>query len=302
MYLITGASGFVGSRLVSALKKSNNEVRLMSRTKIHGFESIVCDFKSQKIPEGIFNGVDTVFHLAGFAHDLGSSNKLKNYYQEINFEATKRLAEQASQSGVKKFIFLSSVKAGGVALTNKLLNETDQNTPRDIYGKSKRDAELEVLNISKNCSMDVTIIRSSLVYGPGMKGNLKIMLNGIKRGWFPPLPETGNQRSLVHIDDLVRALIFVSKDKRANDEIFILTDGNSYSSRDIYDSMCTVLDKKIPNWSAPLIFFKIFSILSNENQYKVNKIFSDENYSSNKINSLGFETTRTLLEMNETSF
>ena len=107
-----------------------------------------------------------------------------------------------------------------------------------------------------------SIVRHSLVFGPGIKGNLRMMISGIDKGWFPPLPETGNHRSMIHVDDLVRALILVANDERANGEIFIATDGQTYSSREIYEDMCPVLGKPVPQWSVPKSFFDLAGSVS----------------------------------------
>ena len=150
--------------------------------------------------------------------------------------------------------------------------------------------------------MNVSIVRPSLVYGPDLKGNLCMMMSRIEKGWFPPLPEIKNRRSMIHVDDLVRVLLLVAKDERANGEIFIATDGNPYSSREIYDAMCHVLKKPVPKWSVPKFLFDIIGLMSPSLQFKVDKLLGDECYSSDKLQSLGFKARRSLREMNETAF
>jgi len=150
--------------------------------------------------------------------------------------------------------------------------------------------------------MDVSIIRPSLVYGPDVKGNLQLMLEGVKEGWFPPLPKTGNRRSMIHVDDLVRAIIMVTEDKRANGEIFIVTDGLPYSSREIYHVMCKISGKSIPKWSVPKVLFDIASLVSPRVKYKINKLLGDECYSSAKLEALGFKPKKSIRDMNETDF
>jgi len=115
-----------------------------------------------------------------------------------------------------------------------------------------------------------------------MKGNLHAMLLGIEKGWFPPLPMIENRRSMVHVDDLVRAILLVAKDNRTNGEIFIVTDGNPYSSREIYEVMCGVLGKSIPRWKLPKFFFKVVALINLNMKYKVDKLLEDEYYSSEK--------------------
>ncbi len=300
--LVTGGTGFIGSRHIINLVSNGINVRLLSRRKVEGFETVICDFQSDSIPNDALLGIDIVFHIAGFSHDMRDANQIKDLYQKVNIDATVALAKLAVKSGVKKFIFVSSVKAGGMTTLRQCTKETDQGKPDGVYGETKREAELKLLAIGRESGMHVSIIRPSLVYGPSVKGNFELMLSGIKKGWFPPLPETGNRRSMIHVDDLVRAILLVEEDDRANGEIFIATDGKLYSSRQIYNAMCNVIGKKIPSWSVPKLVFDIVALTSPRIRYKVDKLLGDECYSSEKLESLGFIAKRTLGEMNETSF
>jgi UDP-glucose 4-epimerase len=297
--LITGVTGFIGRKLINIL---DGEIRALSREKHSDYDTVVCDLQSEVIPDHALNNVNTVFHLAGFAHDLRDASKIADLYYKVNVGATVQLANLAVKSGVKRFIFVSSVKAGGAPPLGVCANEKDQKDTKDVYGKTKREAELELLKIGKESGMHVSIIRPSLVYGPNTKGNLKLMLAGVKKGWFPPLPETGNRRSMIHVDDLVRAILLVAEDKRANGEIFIATDGIPHSSREIYNAMFSVVGKSIPKWSVPKILFDIASLISPRIKYKINKLLGDECYSSAKLEALGFKAKKSLKDMNETDF
>ena len=300
--LVTGSGGFVGQRLVGALKQSDSEIRVLSRKNNSDYDTVICDFQSETIPIRALNNVSTIFHLAGLAHDLRDTNKVEDLYYKVNVEATVQLANLALESGVKRFVFVSSVKAGGASSIGKCANEGSLNDPEGIYGKTKREAELRLLEIGKESGMHVSIIRPSLVYGPNVKGNLKLMLSGVERGWFPPLPETGNRRSMIHVDDLVRAILLVAEDKRANGEIFIATDGTPHSSREIYSAICNIAGKPIPKWSVPKFLFNLIALTSPKIKYKVDKLLGDECYSSGKLEALGFKSQKTLKDMNETSF
>jgi len=301
-YLVTGSTGFIGSRLLGLLNTIECDVRLLARSKVNNYETVVCNLEQDRISKHALESVDTVFHLAGFAHDMQDPSKVEDLYRVINVDGTVELARLAVESGVKRFVFISSVKAGGGLTSGKCINESDQNEPEGVYGKSKREAELKLLKIGKESDMHVSIIRPSLVYGPEVKGNLQLMLTGIKKGWFPPLPEMGNRRSMIHVDDLVRAILLVSEDERANGEVFIATDGMPHSSREIYNAMCNVEGKPIPKWSVPKFLFNLVATISPKIRYKVDKLLGDECYSSEKLEALGFKAQRTLKEMNETSF
>jgi UDP-glucose 4-epimerase len=296
---ITGVTGFIGQKLAIAIRRP---IKVLSRVKHPIYDSVVCNLGKNPIPDSALEGVDTVFHLAGFSHDFRDADKILNLYRQVNVDATIELARLAVRSSVKKFIFVSSVKAGGGCIPRKCVGEIDQGIPEGIYGETKRDAELELLKIGKEFGMHVSIIRPSLVYGPEVKGNLQLMLAGIKKGWFPPLPETGNRRSMIHVDDLVRAILLVADDDRANEEIFIATDGVPHSSREIYSAMCNIVGKSTPKWSVPKILFDMVSLLSPRIKYKVDKLLGDECYSSAKLEALGFKAQKTLKDMNETSF
>lgn len=297
--LITGATGFIGRKLANAV---DGEIRVLSRAKHSDYDTIVCDLQSEVIPDQALNNINTVFHLAGFTHDMRDASKISDLYYKVNVNATVQLANLAVRSGVKRFVFVSSVKAGGNPPLGTCANEKDQQNTEDVYGKTKREAELKLLEIGKESGMHVSIVRPSLVYGPNVKGNLQLMLSGIKAGWFPPLPETGNKRSMIHVDDLVRAILLVADDDRANGEIFIATDGTPHSSREIYNAMCSVLNKSIPKWSVPKILFDMASLVNPRIKYKLNKLLGDECYSSSKLEALGFKAKKTLKDMNETSF
>jgi UDP-glucose 4-epimerase len=300
--LVTGATGFIGKKLISLLERAGEDIRIISRKQHPNYNSVVCDFSSEDIPINSLDSVNTVFHLAGFAHDMRNPLAIENTYQRINVEFTIQLAELAAKSKVKSFVFVSSVKASGGLNFEKCIDESDGYEPEGIYGKTKRQAEIKLLEIGNKSGMHVSIIRPSLVYGPNVKGNLGKMQSAINRGFFPPLPETGNRRSMVHVDDLVRSLVFVASNGFTNGEIFIVTDGNPYSSRDIYKIMCKALGKNIPSWYMPRFFFEMVAFLSPKLKYKINKLLGDEYYSSKKIELIGFKVEKKLKDINETSF
>jgi nucleoside-diphosphate-sugar epimerase len=301
-FFITGSTGFIGKRLINAIDAIGGRVRVLSRNNHPYYETVVCNLESGLLPSNALDGVDVVFHLAGFAHDIRDASKISGLYYKVNVNATVQLANLAVRSGVKSFVFVSSVKAGGSPTLGTCANEKDQKSIEDVYGKTKYEAELKLLKIGNESGMHVSIIRPSLVYGPKVKGNLQLMLAGIKKGWFPPLPETGNKRSMIHVDDLVRAILLVAEDDRADGEIFIATDGIPHSSREIYNAMCGVTGKSIPKWSVPKILFDIASLASPRIKYKINKLLGDECYSSAKLEALGFKAKKSLKDMNETDF
>lgn len=300
--LVTGANGFVGKHLIKQLDELKVSIRLLSRKNLLNYETIICDFEHELLPYSALESIDTVIHLAAYTHETNDDSKNTGIYKLINVDFTTQLAQLSRKAGVKRFIYLSSVKAGGKSIENNCSNENEQNEPKGEYAKSKRAAEINLLEIAKDSNMNVSIIRSSLVYGPNVKGNLSIMLSGISQGWFPPIPEVSNKRSMIHIHDLVRGIIFVINNKKTYGEIFIATDGKTYSSREIYNAMCQILDKPIPRWSIPKFLLDIASYTSKTNKNKIYKLLGDECYSSAKLNSLGFKANKSLGDINETGF
>jgi UDP-glucose 4-epimerase len=306
--LITGGDGFIGSRLCSEISRSNRIIKKIVR-KIKSNDSSEqheYNLGFDQVPEDVFDDVDTVFHLAGVTHDMGTSSIKDSLYYDVNVIATEQLAKTAAKKGVKNFIYISSVKAGGSPTFGKCMTEEDQEEPEGIYGRTKREAEIRLIEIGNKSAINISIIRPSLVYGPSVKGNLRKMLLGIKKGWFPPLPEIGNRRSMIHVDDLVDILLLVETDKRSNGEIFIATDGNSYSSNQIYRAMSKSLDKRIKNWVVPNVFFISLAKIGNVvnkllpfpfDSYSYQKLLGDECYSSKKIQTnLGFKASRSLFK------
>ena len=300
--LITGSTGFIGSRLVKCLDDLNYDILVVSRNPQSKYKSIICDLQNDEIPESILSGIDIVFHLAGISHDSPNKKNDENIYNKVNFDATIRLAKASILNNVKKFIFVSSVKAGGSSIQGQLMNENSESMPEGVYGKSKRKAELGLLKIAQKSNMIISIIRPALVYGPDVKGNLGKMISGINAGWFPPLPETGNSRSMIHVDDLVHAILFILNNKHTNREIFIATDGEFYSSRKIYEIISFSLNKSVSSWSVPKAFFDLAALTSFNIRYKINKIMGDEMYSSKKLQLLGFSAQKKLKDINKSSF
>ena len=299
---MTGATGFVGQHFIKCFKLEGYNIRAVSRKLIPGVETIICDFLKDDIPDNALKDIDIVFHLAGYAHDLKSESGIEQTYQKINVDITSKLLLLSVKNNVKKFIFVSSVKAGGNPVRGECAAEKDQNDPAGIYGKTKLEAELKVLEAGRKSDIHVSILRPALIYGPKVKGNLQLMMQGIKKGWFPPLPDVGNKRSMIHVDDVVQALLLLVNIQQANGEIFIATDGRTYSSRNIYETMCRVLGKSIPNWSVPKFLFSAIALISPNLSYKMDKLLGDECYSSEKLQSLGFKAQKELKQMNETDF
>jgi len=300
--LITGSTGFIGSRLLKFLdlKKFATREVLRKEDKVSN-DFVICNLESQQLDPLSFYDVDTVFHLAGQAHETINSLESRQSCEDINFTATINLAKQASHYGVKKFIYVSSVKAGRINIKDLNYKIHEDHDSKDFYGIIKRKTELKLLELNESSEMSISIVRPALVYGPNVKGNLRSLIDGIDKGWFPPIPENRNKKSLIHVDDLVRALFSLSKSKMSDGEIYTATDDYIYSSKEIYDSIRKSLGKKRTKWRVPYVFFNFISKIHPYFKIKIIKLMGDDYYANN-IKNIGFKAKLKLEHINEELF
>ena len=286
--LITGYSGFIGSRLAQVLKGYGEEILgISSKFRNSNKEIIACDLITDELKESYFEGVSVVIHLAAYAHDTKYGDNKISLCQKLNIDATIKLAKFSEKMNVGHFIFMSSVKAGSPNINN--YSDYIKSEPQGIYGVSKRKAEEALQSISSKSNMKIDIIRPALVYGPNMKGNLAKMYKAIEKGWFPPIPFIKNRRSMVHIDNLVNFIIKIARSRNKSSKIYVITDEREYSTREIYEVFCIISNRKIPKWGSPLFLFKIMSIFSNRLQEKFNKLFGDEYYVRTSSTDIGYQ-------------
>jgi nucleoside-diphosphate-sugar epimerase len=316
--LVTGATGFIGRRLVTALQERDAQVRALVRS----ISSAPPDWERVEIVAGdvadsaslirACAGIDTVIHAAGFAHaNAVNTPEFAARHWAINAEGTFRLLDTAVAAGVKRFIFLSSVKAVGEPEL-QLADECWNAPPETAYGQAKRAAEERVLAVGRTTGMQVVNLRPALVYGPGMKGNLPRLIEAVRRGWLPPLPETGNRRSLVHVDDVVQALLLAAALPMAAGQTYFVTDGQSYSGRELYRLIRRMLDLPEPRWTLPApVFYGVAGLadgllwLAGRRNHPVrialNQVLGGAGYDSSRIQrELGYRPEWTLVRYSET--
>lgn len=220
----------------------------MVRTTNASPGAVVADLLDPASLNAACRDVDCIFHCAGYAHAFNIADM--DAHRRINLEGTRNLLQAAANTGVKRFIFFSSVKAMAEPGT-ACVDEDWPGDPVTPYGRAKRAAEDAVLEAGVKFGMHVVNLRLAMVYGRGGRGNLERMARAIRAGWFPALPETGNQRSLVHVDDVVTAARLVAEMSAASGRTYILADARSYSGREIYDTIRFVLDMEPPRWRVP---------------------------------------------------
>jgi len=256
--LITGASGFIGRVLCQQLREQGVQVRAGMRQVAEGpwDEVVLFDLATQKLPADALAGVDTVFHLGGKAHALSETRQDEEEYFRINTEGAGALLEAAKSAGVRRFVFISSVKAMGEG-GDVCQDETVSCHPETPYGKSKLAAERLVLE--GGYVPEPVVLRLSMVYGASRKGNLPRMIEAVAKGRFPPLPEVGNRRSMVHVEDVVQAALLAAGKPAAVGQTYIVTDGQGCSTRQLYEWICEALDKPVPAWTIPTGLLKVLA-------------------------------------------
>jgi nucleoside-diphosphate-sugar epimerase len=253
--LVSGGTGFIGRALVRALRARGDQVRILSRAPCPP-DSAAADWHQGDMADpaslaGAARGCDRVFHLGGYAHATSRPYPAEvERHRAINREGTRALLEEALAAGVQAFVYVSSVKAGGEDPV-RCLDETNSIAPVDPYGVIKRECEELVLAGCAARGVHAAVIRPALVYGAGVKGNLASLAAAVRRGRLPPLPDTGNVRSMVDVRDLVAALLAAAERPAARGNIYIITDGEAYSSRRLYLALCRAQGKPLPRWSLP---------------------------------------------------
>lgn len=259
LLLVTGASGFIGRRLCRQLQSQGYRVRAMLRRDQSGpwDERVVSDLAAA-VPAQALQGVACVFHLAGKAHALSETRQEDAVYDAINSEGTRKLLAASRAAGVRHFVFFSSVKAMGEG-GETCLDENADLPPETPYGKSKLAAEKMVL--TGDYIPHPVVLRLSMVYGPTDKGNLPRMIEAIARGRFPPLPKITNRRSMIHVDDVIKAAVLAMQNQDAAGRTYILTDGQLYSTRQMYEWICQALGKTPPAWTVPLFALRTMALL-----------------------------------------
>jgi UDP-glucose 4-epimerase len=253
-YLVTGCTGFIGRHIVRFLNCRGSRIRGLSRQppRVAGSRSIELfegDLSRPDTLQGAAENIDTIIHAAGLAHAAATGPP--GIHSQITLEGTRHLLAEAEKCGVQCFIFISSIKAASEPGTG-CLDETATGFPLDEYGLSRRRAEELILEAGHRTGMHVCILRPALVYGPGCKGNLAGMLRWIDRGLFPPIPDTGNRRSMVDVRDLVHAVMLAVENEDTAGRTYFITDGEDYTTRRIYTAMCRALGKSVPKWSVPV--------------------------------------------------
>ncbi len=266
--LVTGAAGFVGREVVKQLLAKDLDVIATVRADTSVLPAGVQRFVAGDFAEPInwllaLQDVDVIIHTAARVHVMDDSvaDPLVEF-RKVNVDATLHLARQAVNAGVKRFIFISSIKVNGeMTSLDQQFKPDDSNIPTDPYGLSKYEAEQGLLAIAKETGMEVVIIRPPLVYGPDVKANFASMMKWINKGVPLPFGAIHNQRSLVALDNLVDFIALCAdrkKSPKAANQVFLISDGEDVSTTTLFQKVAKAFGKKprlipVPVWLMTLV-------------------------------------------------
>lgn len=268
--LLTGATGFVGNAVLNCL--SNYEVKVIGRnkpTRITNINFFETDLHSCENIGNALNNIEIIVHAAARVHVMNdqSTDPLPGY-RKINTYGTLKLAQQAAQSGVKRFIFISSIKVSGEnTQVGKPFKHSDIPSPRDAYGISKCEAEEGLKIIAAETGMEVVIIRPTLVYGPEVKANFLNMMKWLYKGVPLPLGAIHNKRSFVALDNLVDLIITCINHPKAANETFLASDDRDVSTTELLQLLGTALGKKPLLLPIPMFAIKIFASILGKSDF-----------------------------------
>jgi nucleoside-diphosphate-sugar epimerase len=262
-FLVTGANGFVGLSLCTELMRRGFQVRGAMRSHCElpsGAEAtIVGAINDGANWADALHGVDVVIHLAARVHVMhdDAADPLAEF-RKVNVAGTEHLARAAAASGVRRFVYVSSIKVNGEATSEgKKFSEADVPDPQDPYGISKMEAEQALHRVAAETGLEVVIVRPPLVYGANVKGNFAQMLKVLDRGVPLPFASVENQRSLIYVGNLVDALILCAMHPAAAGQTYLVSDGEDVSTPDLLRQLGDAIDHPARLFHCPRALLKL---------------------------------------------
>lgn len=279
-FLVTGATGFIGRFLCKQLLASGCAVygTLLEPESPSLLEDGVKPIIIQPLGADTslsyaLQGIDAVVHLAASVHIMGNqTNNALAEFQKVNVAGTARLARDASCAGVKRFVFVSSIKVNGECAVTPY-SECSTPMPLDPYGISKYEAEQLLRKIEAETGLDVVIVRPPLVYGPGVKANFFNMIKTISTGIPLPFASIQNARSLIYVGNLVDALVLSATHPAAAGQTYLVSDGEDVSTSELIQRMAKVLGVSERLFPLPLMFLRLSGLLIGKGS-AVNRLIS----------------------------
>lgn len=254
--LLTGASGFIGRFVKTALESAGHQVLAATRTPVatHGLGEtyLIPDLGPETPWRDALNGVDRVIHLAARVHVMkeGASDSLAEF-RRVNVDGTRRLAEEAAAAGVGRLIFFSTIKVNGEATQGVPFSGTDSPRPGDAYAQSKWEAEQALFEVSGRTALEAVVLRPPLVYGAGAKGHFLTLLKVCRAA--PPLPfgAIANSRSLIYAGNLADAAIRCLEHANAQGKVYLVSDGDDVSSPELIRRVAAALGRPARLFGVP---------------------------------------------------
>jgi Nucleoside-diphosphate-sugar epimerases len=256
--LVTGASGFVGQALCRQLVQEGQHevvaaVRSPASVVTGGTRCVVGDIGSHTAWEKATEGADAVVHLAGRAHIMHDTacDRLAAY-RAINTEGTLALARRALASGVKRLLFVSSIKVcgeGQLKSSTDPYNEASPASPSDAYAISKWEGELGLWAAAKDTGLEVVVLRPPLIYGPGVRANFLRLMTLVDRGWPLPFGGVRNHRDLLYLGNLVDAILTAVVHPAAKNKTFLLSDNQCVTTPELVRRIASALERPARLWS-----------------------------------------------------
>ncbi len=257
--LLTGASGFVGNAVLNTAQRRGLNIRPVYRS----LDSVMGQPAAVLVPaldntadwSQALSGVDVVIHTAARAHVMREEAlEPLAEYRRVNVEGTLNLARQAAAAGVRRFVFISSIKVNGEATEpGRPFTADNTQAPEDAYAQSKAEAETQLKQLAQQTGMELAIIRPPLIYGPGVKGNLASLISWVRRGLPLPLGAvTHNRRSLVGLDNLADLILVCTAHPKAAHQTFLVSDGEDLSTTDLLGKISKALGQPARLISVPI--------------------------------------------------
>lgn len=277
--LITGSNGFIGQALASSLQSIASEHSTKSIALVKTYRQLpessagkiadyfaVGDINAQTQWQDALAGVDVVVHLAARVHVMQETNADPlAAFREVNTQGTVNLARQAVAAGVKRFIYLSSIKVNGEYTTDQPFCAEDKPAPQDPYAISKFEAEQQLLKLGEQTGLEIVIIRPTLVYGAGVKGNFRRLIQLVDKSFPLPFADIKNARSLVNIQNLCSLIQTCLTHPKAAGEVFLVSDGWDVSTSELFAYIAEALGKKSHLFYLPASLIYFFTRLLNKN-------------------------------------
>jgi len=283
--LITGSNGFVGLNLSNKLKLTHTVIGhgRSNSNSLNTGDSLNVNIDSKSNWKELLIGINTIVHLAAVAHNNSNDPE---YINEVNVNGTINLAEQAAKSGVKRFVFISSIGVLGNSTSNTVpFDEHSKTAAHSPYAQSKLVAENALLKIAEETELEVVIIRPVLVYGLGAPGNFGKLVNLVHKVPMLPFAKCKNKRSFISVDNLVDFISVCIEHPKAKNEIFCISDGNDVSIRGFTDGIATGLNKKLIQLPIPVSIFKLLGKITGKSE-AIEQLVGDLQVDSSKARHL----------------